>query len=87
MKLVFSSLTLLLALAVYGTTQPASEPTITIGGHQVPYGQVKVWHKHASGRQSVVEYRDPDLQIDFIECVPVAKADEILAYQSAHKRH
>jgi hypothetical protein len=86
MKPVFASLTaLLLGFVVYGTTQPANEPTITIEGHQVPYGQVKVWHKRTSGRESVVEYCDPDSQIDFLERVPVAKAEEILAYQSAHK--
>jgi hypothetical protein len=87
MKPVFASLTaLLLGFVVYGSTQPAKEPTITIGGQQVPYGQVQVWHKHTSGKESVVEYCDPDSQIDFIECVPVAQADEILAYQCTHKR-
>jgi hypothetical protein len=45
-----------------------------------------VWNQHAPGRQTVVAYRDPDSQIDFVESVPVAKANEILAYQSAHKR-
>jgi len=87
MKLIFSSLTvLLLGLVVYGTRQLANEPTITIEGHQVPYQLVQVWNKHASGRKTVVAYYDPDSQIDFVEWVPVTKADEILAFQSAHKR-
>ncbi len=76
----------LLGLVVYGTTHPAGEPTITIEGHVVPYRLVQVWNKHASGRQTVVAYFDPDSQIDFVEWVTVAKANEILAYQSAHKR-
>jgi hypothetical protein len=87
MKLIFSSLTvLLLGLVVYGTRQLANEPTITIEGHQVPYQLVQVWNKHASGRKTVVAYYDPDSQIDFVEWVPVTKANEILAFQSAHKR-
>jgi hypothetical protein len=86
MKLVFASLTaLLLGFVVYGSTQPANEPTITIEGHQVPYGQVQVWNKYARRRNTFVAYCDPDSQIDFTEWVPVAKVDEILAYQSAHK--
>jgi hypothetical protein len=87
MKLIFASLTvLLLGLAVYGTRQPANEPTITIEGHRVPYRLVQVWNKLASGIGTVVVYHDPDSQIEFIESVPVAKANEILAFQSAHKR-
>ena len=87
MKLIFASLTvLLLGLVVSGMRQPANEPTITIEGHLVPYQLVKVWNQHASGRKTVVAYFDPDSQIDFIEAVPAAKANEILAYQSAHKR-
>jgi hypothetical protein len=86
MKLVFTALTaLLLGLTVYGTTRPANEPTITIQGHQVPYRLVRVWNKHASGRQTVVAYYDPDSQIDFVEWVPIAKANEILAFQAAHQ--
>jgi hypothetical protein len=87
MKLIFASLTvLLLGLVVSGTRQPANEPTITIEGHKVPYPLVQVWNKPASGRTAVVAYYDPDSQIDFIESVTAAKANEILAYQSAHKR-
>jgi hypothetical protein len=86
MKLVFASLTaLLLGLAVYGTTQPANEPTITIEGHQVSYRLVRVWNKHASERGTAVAYFDPDLQIDFVKWVPAAKANEILAFQAAHQ--
>jgi hypothetical protein len=86
MKLVFASLTtLLLGLAVYGTTRPANEPTITIEEHQVPYRLVRVWNKHAVGRQTVVAYYDPDSQVEFVKWVPVAKANEILAFQAAHQ--
>jgi hypothetical protein len=77
---------LLLGLVVSGTRQPANEPTITIEGHLVPFQLVKVWNQHASGRKTVVAYYDPDSQIDFVEWVPVTKANEILAFQSAHKR-
>jgi hypothetical protein len=86
MKWVFASLTvLILVLVVSAAKQPANEPTITIEGHQVPYRLVRVWNKHASGRRTVVAYFDPDSQVEFVEWVPVAKANEILAFQAAHK--
>src|SRR5580692_7748289 len=67
MKVVYAALTVLLGLIVYGTTQPATEPTITIEGHQAPYGHVQIWSKHALRTGTVVAYYDPDTQIDFVE--------------------
>ncbi len=87
MKLIFALLTvLLLGLIVYGRTQPADEPMVTIEGHQVPYRLVRVWNKHAPRRRAVIAYYDPESQIDFVEEVPVAKAKEILAFQASLTR-
>ena len=84
MKWVFASLTvLILVLVVYEARQPANEPTITIEGHQVPYRLVRVWKK--DGGEMIVAYEDPETQIEYAEKIPVAKANEILAFQAAHK--
>jgi hypothetical protein len=86
MKWVFASLTVaILALVVYEAKRPASEPTVTIEGRQVPYRLVHVWDSDGPGEERVVEYHDPELEIDYSERFPVAKADEIVAFQAASK--
>jgi len=87
MKWVFTSLTgLILAMVVHEANQPANEPTVTIERRPVPYRFVRVWNQPRPGREGVVVgYADPDTQIDYLETVSVAKANEILALHAAGK--
>ena len=87
MKWVFTSLTgLILALVVHEVNQSANEPTVTIEGRPVPYRLVRVLKKSRPGREGIlVEYADSETQIDHLETVSVAKANEILAFQAAGK--
>jgi hypothetical protein len=80
-----SSTVLVLGLLVYSATRTASEPTVTIEGRQVPYRLVHVWDVDWPGGERLVEYRDPESEIDYMGRVPVAKANEIVAFQAASK--
>jgi hypothetical protein len=86
MKWVFASLiAMILALVVYETKRPAGEPTVTIEGRQVPYRLVEVWEPDGPDGERVAVYHDPELDIDYMERIPVAKANEIVAFQAASR--